>query len=107
MNFNFNDAAGITNNPANKSLQPNMIHTVTFDGCEAIDGVEFKNGTKGVFSNNFRLRSKSISLNKILGCTCSNDRKKSMLIDFSNLFFSYKFRISLTISENAFPSSYS
>ena len=47
MNFNFNDAAGITNNPANKSLQPNMIHTVTFDGCEAIDGVEFKNGTKG------------------------------------------------------------
>ena len=47
MNFNFNDAAGITNNTANKSLQPNMIHTVTFDGCEALDGVEFKNGTKG------------------------------------------------------------
>lgn len=45
MNFNFNESAGITNGP--KQLAGNKIHDVTFDGCEIVDGVEFKNGKKG------------------------------------------------------------
>lgn len=45
MNFNFNETAGITN--GTKSLEPNKIHVVKFDGVEAVDGVEFKNGKKG------------------------------------------------------------